>query len=305
MKLEFLQYFVVLADELHFARAAQKVSITQSALSAAIKSLEADVGVRLFERSRTKVQLTPAGEAFLSEAHLFVEGYSRAKTLTRAVHDGLIGRLEIGFGLTMIYRDVLQVVDQFKQEAPNIELALHEMTMIGQFEGLLRGRLHAGFSAGSAIPSGLQATPLKDDYFALCVPARHPAADAPLVDLRDMAHESFIMVSREVGPSSYDDMMAMFSRAGFTPRLTHTTRNWSSVMTLIAHGCGVGLVPLSMARANKPGVRIVPLSGLPAPVAAVMMWNPTQVSPALAKFIEVAARTIQAQRADLPFKLAP
>lgn len=300
MKLEFLKYFVVLADELHFARAAQKVAITQPALSAAIKSLEADIGVQLFARNRSRVQLTPAGAAFQSEAHQFLEGYSRAKILAQAVSAGLTGRLEIGFGVTLIYRDLLEIIKEFNKEAPGIDIVLREMSMAAQFEGLLRGRIHAGFSVGSTVPPELTRTALKDDQFSLCVPTAHPAAQLREADLADFADESFIMVCRESGPSSYDDVMGLFDRANFHPKLAHQTMSWISVMSMVAHGCGLGLVPSSLARLKASGVSIIPLAGPPAAVSAMMMWNPQHVSPALANFLETAARIIQRQKGRLP-----
>ena len=295
MKLEFLKYFVVLADELHFARAAEKVSITQPALSSAIKSLEADVGVRLFERSRTMVRLTPAGAAFLAEAHQFLEGYSRARALARAVSGGLAGRLDIGFAVTLVYRDILRAVQRFAREAPAIDVTLLEMSNAAQFEALMRGRLHAGFVVGPSVPPPLESMLLRNDRFAVCLPDSHPKAAAKTVSLRELADEAFIMVTRAAGPSTYDDIVSSFNRAGIAPKVAHYTLNWMSVMTLVGHGCGVGLVPSSLIHARTPGIRIVPMSGLPAYVSAMMVWNPANVLPALDKLIDVARRTIGAR----------
>lgn len=293
MKLHFLRYFSVLAEELHFRRAANRLGITQPPLSAAIKSLEEELGVKLLRRNSKVVQLTPAGDAFLVEARQILERVARASRVVKAIGKGISGTLDIGMSPAMIYREVPQIVQQFNTEMPGIEVVLHEMPMAEQLEKLLHGQLHAGFLNGSTVPQQLKSLALKDDSFVVCVPQGHPKAKSKQIDLREMADEQFIVFSRAVAPMNHDNIIANFNRAGIHPRTVHQARGWFTIMAMVSQGCGVALVPGSMARARIGGIRLVPMSGRSISAPARLVWNPSLVAPALEKFLESAARTIK------------
>lgn len=292
MKLHFLKYFSVLAEELHFGRAAIRLSITQPPLSAAIKSLEEELGVQLLLRNSKVVQLTPAGAAFLAEARQILERVTRAASVVKSIDSGMSGRLDIGMSPALIYREVPRIVAQFNREMPGVETVLHETPLSEQIDKLMHGQIHAGFLNGSTIPPQLKSVPLKPDEFVLCVPEGHALAAKQVVDLREIADERFIMFSREIGPANHDNMIANFSRAGIHPRTVHQARAWQTMMGMVEQGCGVAMVPRSMARARMGGVCLIPLAGPTVAAPAMLAWNPALVAPALEKFIESAVRTI-------------
>jgi DNA-binding transcriptional LysR family regulator len=296
MKFEFLKYFTVLAEELHFGRAAGKLAITQPPLSAAIKSLEAEVGAQLFQRDRTSVRLTPAGAAFLLEARRILEGYSRAKGIAAQIERGVVGRLDVGFGVTLTYRGVLEIVDRFRAESPGVEVVLHDVPAAEQFDRLLHGELHAGFIVAPLAPPGLASIPLKDDHLVLCVPESHPRAGAPVIDLREVAKEPFLMFTRETGAAHYDGVLAVLIRAGIYPRFVYHTRGWLPMMIMISHGRGLGLVPSTLGQMKLPGVRLIPLLGPSTPVPPMLAWRPGDPHAALDKLIRCAAQIIAAQQ---------
>lgn len=302
MKLHFLRYFTVLAEELHFGRAARRLAITQPPLSSAIKALEEELGVQLLSRSSKHVELTPAGAAFLDEARQILDRVARASSVAKAVARGVRGRLEIGITGSLVYREVPAIVQDFGAAAPGIELVLNEMGTAEQLDALLHGRLHAGFVNASATPPQLQSLPLKDDAFVLCLPQGHPYARRAEVDLRDLAGESFVMFSREVSPANYDNVIAIFSRVGIHPRTVHAARQWLTIVAMVAHGLGISLVPSSIARSRVEGVRFVPFSGARVPSPALLVWNPGYLSPALESFLQSAATTRRkaAGRSDAP-----
>jgi DNA-binding transcriptional LysR family regulator len=295
MKLHYLRYFSVLAEELHFGRAAARLAITQPPLSAAIKSLEEELGVQLLLRNSKMVQLTPAGAAFVVEAHQILDRVTRATSVVKSIDSGMSGRLDIGMSPALIYREVPRIVAQFNREMPGIELVLHETPVAEQIDKLMHGQIDAGFLNGSTIPPQLKSIALKPDVFVLCVPEGHALAHKQVVDLREIAEEPFIMFSREVGPANHDNMIANFSRAGIYLRTVHQARAWLTMMAMVAEGCGVAMVPGSMARARMGGICLIPLAGPPIVAPALLAWNPTLVAPALETFIESAARTIKAQ----------
>jgi DNA-binding transcriptional LysR family regulator len=296
VKLHFLKYFSVLAEELHFGRAANRLAITQSPLSLAIKSLEDELGARLLVRNSKMVQLTPAGAAYLIEARQILERLDRAAALVKAVDSGMTGRLDIGMSPSLIYREVIQVVSEFNRETPAVDVVLHEMPLTEQQECLMRGQLHAGFANGSAIAPQLKSIALKADKYVLCLPEGHVNAEQAIVDLGDLAHERFVMFSREIAPANHDHVIAIFSRSGIHPRTVHMARTWFAVMAMVSQGCGVALVPSSMARARMAGVRLVPFAGAPVQVPARLLWNPALMAPVLAKFVDSAARTLKRKR---------
>ncbi|MDM0016649.1 LysR family transcriptional regulator [Variovorax saccharolyticus] len=296
MKLNSLRYFAVLAEELHFGRAADRLAITQPPLSLAIKALEEELGVRLLLRSSKHVELTPAGSAFLEEARQILDRVARASSIALAVASGSRGRLDVGMAGSLVYRGVPAIVQRFDTDAHGIELILHEMSTAEQLQGLLHGQLDAGFLNAFVVPPQLRSLPLVDDEFVLCLPAAHRYAGAKAVDLGDLCEERFVMFSREVSPANYDNVIAIFSRAGVHPKTVHAARQWLTIVAMVAEGLGVSLVPRSLARSRVDNVRFVPFTGASAITPALLVWNPARTSPALEKFIASAGSTIAGLR---------
>jgi len=289
MKLHLLRYFAVLAEELHFGRAAERLFITQPPLSTGIKALEEELGVRLLERSSKHVALTSAGRAYLTEVRAVLDHVERASQTARDVDAGQQGRLDIGFTGSMVYRDVPRIVRAFEVRAPGIEVNLREMSSNEQIEALLRRQLHAGFINARAVPPRLFCQPLAADHFVCCLPEQHALALAPAVPLPALAQETFVMFARNAAPANHDNVIALLHRAGIHPRTRHAARQWLTVASLVALGMGVALVPASLAQAGVQGVRFVPIAGLHHPAVGVLAWHEEDDTPALRTFLECAA----------------
>ena len=300
MKLHFLRYFAVLAEELHFGRAAQRLSITQPPLSNAIKALEAELGVRLLERDSKHVELTPAGAAFLEEVRPILEKVNGASQIAQAVASGIRGRLEIGITGSVLYRGVPGIVHQFTQAMPGVELILREMASAEQVQQLLHGQLHGGFINASSVPPQLASLPLPSDDFVLCLPGNHRCAAQPAVALAELADEQFVMFARDVAPANHDNVIAIFSRAGIYPRTVHAARQWLTIIAMVAHGLGVSLVPRSLARTRIDGVKFVPIEGAQLNSPALLVWHPQRTSPALDSFLDSARRIVTPTPAHRP-----
>ena len=291
MKLHLLRYFAVLAEELHFGRAAERLAITQPPLSSGIKALEEELGVKLFERTSKHVALTPAGHAYLAEVRVVLDRVARAGETARAVAEGLQGRLDIGFTGSMVYRDMPRIVRAFGDRAPGIEVNLREMSSSEQIEALLHRQLHAGFVNTSTVPPRLACLPLAADHFVCCLPEGHALARAAAVPLPALAQETFVMFARDVAPANHDNVIALFHRAGIHPHTRHAARQWLTVVSLVALGMGVALVPASLAQAGVQGVRFVPIAGLRHPTVGVLAWHEETGVPALRAFLACAAGT--------------
>lgn len=292
MKLHFLRYFVVLAEELHFGRAASKLSMTQPPLSSAIKSLEEELQVQLLIRDSKHVELTQAGSAFLEEARQILEQVARASNVARTVAKGMRGRLEIGVTGSLIYRDVPAIVRQFNTEMPDVEVVLREMSSSEQLSELLRGQIHAGFVNATTAPPQLSSLPMSEDEFVLCLPEDHPKAQGDTVNLKHLADERFVMFSRDVAPANYDNVIAIFFRAGIHPKTIHAARQWLTIVAMVANGLGVSLVPRTLARSRVHGVKFMKIRGQPVLAPAMLVWNPAYYLPIVRSFIECSQRTL-------------
>lgn len=296
MKLHALRYFSVLAEELHFGRAAQRLAITQPPLSGAIKALEDELGTALFTRDSKHVALTPAGEAFRLEVGQILERLERAAHVARAVAGGARGRLDVGVTGALIYRELPQIMAQFEQSAPGVALMLREMSTVQQIEDLLRGQLSAGFVNAATVPPQLACLPLAPDRFVCCLPQAHPLASRQQVRLQDLAQERFVMFAREVSPANYDNVAAIFSQEGIHPRMVHAARQWLTVLAMVARGLGVSLVPRSLMSTGLNGVAFVALAGVPKWSHASLVWNPAHTSVALESFLASAQAVLKPAR---------
>ena len=295
MKLHFLRYFVVLAEELHFGRAASKLAITQPPLSSAIKSLEQELEVQLLIRDSKHVELTQAGVAFLEEARQILEQVARASSVAKIVAKGMSGRIEIGVTGSLIYREVPEIVRQFNIEMPSVDVVLREMSSADQLNELLRGQLHAGFVNAATAPPQLASLPLGEDEFVLCLPEDHPKAQGDTVDLKQLADERFVMFSRDVAPANHDNVIAIFSRAGIHPKTIHAARQWLTIVAMVANGLGVSLVPRTLARSRVHGVKFMKISGEQVLSPAILVWNPAYCLPTIRGFIECSERILNRQ----------
>lgn len=296
MKLHFLRYFVVLAEELHFGRAASKLAITQPPLSSAIKSLEEELEVQLLIRDSKHVELTQAGMAFLDEARQILERVAQASNIAKVVAKGMHGRLEIGVTGSLIYREVPTIVQRFNLEMPGVDVQLREMSSADQLNELLRGQIHAGFVNASTVPPQLACTAMREDEFVLCLPENHPKARRTKIDLKQLANERFVMFSRDVAPANHDNVIAIFSRAGIQPQTVHAARQWLTIVAMVANGLGVSLVPKSLTRSRVQGVKFIQISGERVLAPALLVWNPAYLLPNLSRFIECSQRVMDSSR---------
>lgn len=292
MKIQFLRYFCVLAEELHFGRAADRLAISQPPLSIAIRALEDELGARLFVRNSKMVQLTPAGTAFRIEAQEVLERVDRMGSVVRAADAGLHGRLDIGMTSSLLYRDMPAVLAAFQREVPAVDVALHELSTSEQMDKLMRRQLHAAFVQTAAVPPSLQGLSLRTDHFMVCVPHDHAFAHKKSIELKALAADRFIVFSRDSAPASYDHVIGVFSRFGIHPEFAHAARTWMTTVAMVAKGYGVALVPQSLSGAGIVGARFLALKGMPSPVPASLMWSATNMPEALVSFIDSARKTL-------------
>jgi DNA-binding transcriptional LysR family regulator len=217
MEFRHLRCFTVLAEELHFGRAAQRLAMTQPPLSMSIQQLEADVGARLFERNSRGVALTAAGLAFLPRAQALLEQAALAAREARDVGQGLAGQLQIGFAGTVLYRGLPQVLRDFAAAHPRLRLALRELSSSEQLVELVHDRLDLGFVHTTRVPAGFSQILVSSQPFMACLPASHPLAKQRGLPLQALKDESFAIVMRAVSPDYHDRILGLCGR-GFRAR---------------------------------------------------------------------------------------
>lgn len=259
MDLRKLRYFCVLAEEKHFGRAARRLALSQPPLSLAIRQLEQEIGAKLFERNSRNVSLTAAGTALHREAVLLLRRSEETRGLVKAIADGQRGQLRLGFGGSMMYRGLPRIVAAFRAEAPSIELRLRELNSAEQIEALHRDEIDLAFVHGRGTAAGLDGFLYHAEPFVACVPLDHPCARVRTLELLRLRDEDFVLFAQSVSPDYYQSIVATCLSAGFTPRVRHEVRHWTSVVSFVANGLGIALVPRSLKTSRMQGVSFVPI----------------------------------------------
>ncbi|GAA5232747.1 LysR family transcriptional regulator [Verticiella sediminum] len=252
-----LRYFVAVAEERHFSRAAQRLHISQPPLSYAIRQLEQGLGANLLERTSRSVTLTDAGRVFYREALGLLRQGEEVRTLVQRVDAGLHGRLRIGFVGSMLYRGLTEMLALLRERMPEVEHVLTELNSNEQVDAVRRGELDLGLIHQNPLPPGLFSHELVREPFVLCVPEGHPRARDATTALADFRDEEFVVFARAASPSYYETVLALCVNAGFAPHTRHEVRHWLGVIGLVARGLGVAIVPACLARCGLAGARFL------------------------------------------------
>ncbi|MEG0920339.1 MAG: LysR family transcriptional regulator [Comamonas sp.] len=290
MELRLLNYFATLAEELHFSRAAKRLSISQPPLSVAIKQLEEEIGAQLFERTSKGVRLTPAGAHLLPRARQLLALSQQAVQETRDVGQGVRGHLRLGFVGSALYRGVPQALAAFQAQHPQVRVDMLELNSAEQLHGLQQARLDMGLVHSIALPDGLQGQLLMEEPFVVCLPEGHALSQQKTVDLAELQGERLILFSAEVSPVYHQRIYDMCMAHGFAPEIRHEVRHWLSVLSLVSLGQGVAIVPAALQRVGMPRISFKPLHDEQTQSELLAIWR-SQPSNAL---VQSLLRCLQA-----------
>lgn len=259
MELRHLRYFVALAEELHFGRAAEYLHIVQPALSKQISALERELGVRLFERSKRHVELTEAGAAFFADALDVLQQADLAAERARAVGRGENGVLIIGFIPPALNSVLPQALAAYRERYPNVRLVLRESTNRGALEGVLTDRMHIAFVRMPFEPRGLQHETVYEEPVVLAIPEDHRLAEYSAVPMSELRDEALVMIPRAQEPELHDYYVAMCQDVGFSPRIVHDVTTTLVAVGLVASGAGIAFVPESTRVMRRAGMVYRPI----------------------------------------------
>jgi DNA-binding transcriptional LysR family regulator len=280
-----LRYFVAVAEELHFGRAARRLNVSQPPLSVQIRTLEREIGTPLLTRTQRRVELTEAGRVLLDEARRLLDQAEAAVVHARRAAEGTVGHLTIGFVSTVDYSILPPLVRRFRHKHPGISLKLLELTGDRQQALLQSGELDLGLSILPSPAAGLTMRPVFREPLIAAVPANHPLAGRRRTALRTLEADPFIQFPRELAPGLYDLAIAACQRAGFTPHLAQEAIQMQTILGLVAAGLGVALVPRCMSKLQRPEVRYLALDARGFEVETVALWHAENRAPALAALV--------------------
>ena len=294
MDLRHFRYFIAVAEELSFTRAAVRLHIGQPPLSMLIKAMETEIGVKLFDRNRRRVELTPAGVIFLDKARNVLKGADDAVSSAQRVARGEGGTLRIAYSSTPPMLSAFRTaIRDYRTSYPLVRLDLTYATTAQQIDGLLADRFDVGFFRPSPflkIRSELETIVLLKDHLAVVLPPEHPLAEhRGLLPVIALERENFVFFPPDAGAGVYDHVIALCSRAGFMPQVVQASRDVASILGLVATGLGISILP-SAFRQEIDGVVFRKLRDEAADSRVVLAFRRGELPMAVQHFLKIARR---------------
>lgn len=301
VELRHLRYFVAVAEELHFGRAAARLHMAQSPLSQQIRQLESDIGVELFARTTRRVELTPAGTALLRYARGALREAATGIDVARRTARGELGLLRIGFVDSAAYRLLPRLLPAFHRLHPDIGVDLYELTTAEQVAALGE-QIDVGIVRDADPMQDIEVTPLVTERLVAAVDADHALADRASLTLDELRDESFIVFPDDRVPDNVARLTRLCRAAGFTPHIGQRALQHATVLGLVESGYGVALLPASVRESARPGVAMIDLRERQATTGLALLQPAGSTDPLVAAFsavaVEVAAAEPQASDRD-------
>ena len=288
IELRQLQSFLVLAKELHFRNAAEKLFISQPGLSKQIQQLEHHLGVKLLERDRRNVRLTKSG-AYLSQQIEYLNGFlSHTFTHLKNLDNGLEGELKIGFVGSAMQKVIPELIKKCNQKYPELHFVLDEMSNQTQIEAIEKYQIDLGFVRLNSAPASIQLHPIFEEHFTLVLPKGHPINATNFKSIQQFEKESFILFSSDYSSTYYNNIMSIFTDAGYEPKVSHKSIHANTIFRLVESGLGIAIVPQSLTYgATKAiGIQTIELTTIRQKALLSIAWKKERYAPALDKVLD-------------------
>jgi len=287
IELRHLRYFLAVAEELHFRKAAEKLFISQPGLSRQVKLLEEELGVVLFERHTRKVVLTKVGAYLKEEFTLQLKTLSHTLDTAKLLQDGKKGALKIGYVGSAMQDVIPNLLLSFEKNHPNILFNLKEIDNQKQINGLLDYSLDIGFVRLERVPRALEIKTILKESFCLVLPQDHSINELNFSNLGQFKEESFILFDAKYSASYYEKVMQIFDDCGFTPLISHNTIHSSSIFKLVENKFGISIVPKSLAQKRGHPIKFIELDMISQKTTLSVIWNPKNSNPILQDVLEL------------------
>ena len=288
MELRHLRYFVQVAEEQHYGRAAERLRIAQPALSRQIQDLEEEIGFKLFDRLPRGVKISAAGKSFLVDARRILHEVNEAAARAKRVASGQSGTLRVGFVESVSWHGVVpDSFREFRERQPDVELQLKPASSMEQTEAVQSGRLDAGFVFTIAhIGRELAQLPVASLNLMLATPKGHPLTKLKKLRLRDLTDAAFVWFPRRESPAFYDRLMHECFRGGLkSPHVVQEAVNEATILSLVSCRLGVAFVSSATRWRCPESVVVLPVVDLKPTLPLALIWRKDNVSPLLAKFL--------------------
>lgn len=298
MDLRDLRSFVVVAEELHFRRAAERLFVSQPPLSQRIRALERELGTVLFVRTTRRVELTAAGKVFLDHARGALDAVASAGRAAKLAHEGVIGRVELGYLHSTSYTLLPAILKACRTDLPGIEIRLHELAVDRQIDALLDGRVDLALARLPISHPRVDTTILIDEPMVLALPSSHPLTALERVPVRRLVNDRVIGYPPGGEGTLHEIVAGMFARVRLRPRFQHVAGTLHTALGLVRAGEGVAIVPRSLQVVRLDGVEYRPISGGSGRARVGFAWRTDRRSPAVRTVINLATRAARIAAAE-------
>ncbi len=281
------KYFLEVAKQLHFRKAAEQLYISQPGLSRQIKQMEENLGVQLFERHNRKVELTKAGEYLQNELITNFKQLDDIINHTKLLNDGIVGKLKLGYVGSAMQELIPQLLLKFRDTNPNALVNLTEIDNKQQINALLNQDIDIGFVRMERVPKGLETSPATEETFSLVLPKNHKLNQGNFINLSQLKDEHFILFDASYSESYYEKVMQIFDDSGFLPTISHSTVNAISIYRLVENNFGISIVPTSLQNGFNLDIKFIELKNISQRTALKIVWNTRNTNPVLQSFIDI------------------
>jgi DNA-binding transcriptional LysR family regulator len=287
MELRQLRYFLTLADELHFKKAADKLFIVQPALTKQIQNLEAELGVSLFDRNKRKVKLSVAGQFFKEHIAKLFQDLEDVKSKVGLIEKGVKGEIRIGYVGSCIHTFLPSLLSKLHENYPEIQTYLSEMTSASQLLAIQKGELDVAFLRNPPINKKYEQKLIFQENFSLIVPKNHFITTKNFKNIKQLANEKFILPTKSDGELYQALQWSICEDAGFIPQIAHETVHGYTTIKLVENGLGISFIPTSFQTVTQAAVRFIELNNIPQKSEITALWLGQNVNPSVRFFLDL------------------
>jgi len=282
IELRHLRYFIAIAEELHFGRAAQRLNISQPPLSQQIQVLEREIGAKLFARTNRSVRLTAAGQQFLLDVRAILQSVAQAADKAARLHRGDEGELRIGFTSSSPFISVVSdALFTFRQRFPAVHLQMQELNTRQQLAPLIDGRLDLGVMRNTLLPDTLEHELLFEEPLYVLMHRQHPLAGRETISVQEIAKEPFVFFDPQVGTALYSEIFSLLERYQIQPHIAQEVGEVMTIIALVSTGLGISILPASLHRVQLADVVWIPLQEEDARSEVWLVWSALRERPAM------------------------
>lgn len=281
LELRHFNYFMAVAEELHYRKAAERLFISQPGLSRQIKQMEEILDAQLFIRTKRKVSLTSAGEYLKGELEFILNHLELTKKQLKLINEGNSGELRIGFLGSAMQSIVPKLLVKLRDDYPDIKTSLDELSNHAQVNAVLKDKLDLGFVRLARVPEELNIKPVSEDTFSIVLPKDHTLNEKSFKGMKQLKEERFVLFSQDYSPLYFDKVMSICEDAGFTPKVSHRSVHAQTIFTLVENKLGVAIIPTSLQYGFDLNVKFIELKKIKQRAQLSVIWKKDNRNPVL------------------------